>query len=440
MSENASGSPEPPVLCPTSVGRLAWVAGGVIGLAFGGLALWSAFAPLGSAAIAGGTVVVDTNRKTVQHLEGGMVRRIHVRDGDRVEAGDVLIEIDDARVRAAVATLQPLLSMSRAQKARLEAERRGSDEIVFPASLTNATDPSTVQIVSDQERVFRARRAALNSRLATLANRKQQAEAALYGLRRMHAAQGERIALTREELADVQGLVARGITPAKRVLELRRALAELESEQANVDVRIGEAEKVAERQTLEAQQAQTAFDEAVEAELQTVEREIHQLLERMRTFEDQAERLAVRAPVSGIVVNMGVHTEAGVIAPGGHILDIVPDEDRLVVEARVSPNDIQDIRPGQTAEIRFPTLGRRDLERLLGKVTIVSADRLTDAVSGHAYFLARVAVDEATFGHFGGIEMRPGMPVEVIIVKSERTVLSYLVAPLANVLTRALRE
>jgi HlyD family type I secretion membrane fusion protein len=191
---------------------------------------------------------------------------------------------------------------------------------------------------------------------------------------------------------------------------------------------------------LETRQAETAFEEAVESELQTVEKETYDLLERMRTISDQLDRLAVRAPVSGIIVNRAVHTVGGVVAPGGHILDIVPENDRLVIDAQVHPSDIEDVRANQRAEIRFPSLSQLDLPRLFGQVVTVSADRLVDAASGAAYYKARVSVDDATLANLDGVELKPGMPAEVIIIKAERTLLEYLMSPLKHAMARALRE
>jgi epimerase transport system membrane fusion protein len=438
-----SARPDPrggTTLPPTGIGAPVLAGALVILCTFGGLLLWSGLAPLSSAIIARGTVVVDSSRKTVQHLEGGIVRVILVRDGDHVVQGQVLLRLDDTRLQAAMSTLRPLLEMSRAQRARLLAEREGADDVTFPEDLARSGERMTAEILRDQRRVFQVRRAALRSRLASLANRRAQASETVAGLISQVVSQAERIDLTQQELADVARLAAKGYAPAKRTLELRRAVAALEGERAELDSRTAENRHAVEHYELEAVQVQNSFMEAVESELQSLDKGIYDLTERMRTLTDQLEHLAVRAPVEGVIVGMEVHTLGGVIAPGAKILDIVPANDRLVVEARISPNDVTALRQGLPAEIRFPSLNRRDLPKLTGSVAVVSADLIVDPLTRTSYFAARIDVDASSLTEQHGITLKPGMPVDVLVVKGERTLLDYLVEPMKQILIRALRE
>ena len=426
---------------PTSCARVlacGWI---TIGILFGGFGTWASIAPLTSAAIAPGTVVVDSNRKSVQHLEGGVIREILVRDGDVVESGQVLLRLDGASVRAALASLQPMLTTNEAQKARLRAERDGLDEISFSADLVAEaeTNPATAQILAGQRRVFETRRNALQGEKALNANRLAQSRQRLSGLERQLAVKEREIALMARELADQRTLMTKGYTTQRRVAAAERTVQQLESEYADLQSKVAETRVLVERYVLEDSQINKNFVEQVENELYKAEQESYQLLERTRAIQDQHTRLDVRAPVSGVVVNMVAHTVGGVIAPGSPILDIVPRNDRLMIEAQVRPADVDGVRADLAADVRFPAFDGTEIPRLTGTVTTVSADRLIGA-SGAAYFLVRVQVDESELARLGGRALVPGMPAEVLINKSERTLLSYLLAPLIHAVWTAFRE
>jgi HlyD family type I secretion membrane fusion protein len=430
---------EPPY--PTSCGRtlvFGWI---VIGILFGGFGTWASVAPLTSAAIAPGTVVVDTNRKSVQHLEGGVIREILVRDGDLVEAGQILLRLDGASVRAALASLQPMLAINEAQKARLRAERDGVEQIAFVEDLVGEAigDVGTAQILAGQQRVFETRRTALQGERALNANRLTQSRQRLAGLERQLEVKEREMALMGRELADQRTLLAKGYTTQRRVAAAERTVQQLDSEYADLQSKVEETKVLVERYELEDAQISKNFVEQVENELYRTEQESYQLLERMRAIQDQYARLDVRAPVSGVVVNMVAHTVGGVIAPGSPILDIVPGDDKLMIEAQVRPSDIDGVKTGLSADVRFPAFDGTEIPRVTGTVTTVSADRLIGS-SGTAYFLVRVQVDEAELARLGGRTLIPGMPAEVLINKSERTLLNYLLAPLIHGIWTAFRE
>lgn len=430
---------EPPY--PTSCKRtiaFGWI---VIGILFGGFGTWAGVAPLSSAAIAPGTVVVDSNRKSVQHLEGGVIREILVRDGDLVEAGQILLRLDGANVRAAIASLQPMLATNQAYKARLLAEREELDEIAFPEDLAAEAEanPATAQILAGQRRIFETRRNALAGEKALNANRLAQSRQRLDGLERQFEVKRRELALMRKELSDQQILLRSGYTTKRRVASAERTVQQLESEYADLQSKVEESKVLVERYELEDKQIDKNFVEQVENELYQVDHESYQLLERMRAIQDQHGRLDLRAPVSGVVVNMVAHTVGGVVAPGNPILDIVPKNDELMIEAQVRPADIDGVRSGLSADVRFPAFNSTDIPRLTGTVTRVSADRLTSS-SGSPHYLVRLRVSEEELANLGGLSLIPGMPAEVLIKKNDRTLLHYLLSPVTHGIWTAFRE
>jgi HlyD family type I secretion membrane fusion protein len=430
---------EPPY--PTSCARAIAVGWIVVGVLFGGFGTWAGIAPLTSAAIAPGTVVVDSSRKSVQHLEGGVIREILVRDGDVVEAGQTLLRLDGASVRAALASLQPMLMTNEAQKARLRAERDEHDKIAVPEELLAdaSNNVATAQIQAGQQRIFETRRNALQGERALNANRLAQSRERLTGLVRQLQIKEHEMALVAKELADQRMLLAKGYTTQRRVAAAKRSMQELESEYADLESKREETKVLVERYELEDSQITKNFVEQVENELYEAEQESYQVLERMRAIQDQHARLDIRAPVSGVIVSMVAHTVGGVVTPGSPILDIVPAEDELIIEAQVRPSDIDGVKAGLSADIRFPAFDGTEIPQLNGAVATVSADRLVGS-GGTAYFLVRVEVDEAELARLGGRRLIPGMPAEILINKSERTLLSYLLAPLVHGIWTAFRE
>ncbi len=432
---------EPPPY-PTEVRPVLLCGWVVIAVVFGGFGSWAAFAPLSSAAIAPGVVVVDSNRKSVQHLEGGVVREILVRDGDVVEQGEVLLRLDGASVRAAMAALRPMLQTNRAYHARLLAERDGLSEIEFPAELIGdgAPEPLTEQILSGQRRIFVTRRTALTGEMELNANRLAQSRHRLDGLQQRQIVKEKELALVRSELTAQRTLLAKGYTTRKMVNVAERALRELETETADLASKIDEANRLIERYQLEGEQIGKNFVEQVENELYQVEQEAYELTQRMRAVQDQHNRLGVRAPVSGVVVNLAAHTVGGVIAAGSRILDIVPKNDRLLVEAQVQPTDIDGVHPGLQADIRFPAFDRLNMPHIIGRVTVVSADRIFNDRTGSSHFLVRAQVDEDQIANVSEFSLMPGMPAQVIINKGEGTLLGYLTAPLTRLFWTSFRE
>jgi HlyD family type I secretion membrane fusion protein len=431
---------EPPY--PTSCKRTIAFGWTIIALVFGGFGTWASLAPLSSAAIAPGTVVVDSSRKSLQHLEGGVIRDILVRDGDVVEAGQALLRLDGANVRAAMASLHPMLATNRSYQARLQAERNGLDEISFSDELVSEAkeDIATAQILAGQQRIFETRRNALLGEKALNANRIAQSRQRLEGLERQRSVKERGLAILRDELASQRALLSKGYATRKSVASAERSVQQLESESTELQSKVEEAKMLVQQYELEETQIDKNFVEQVENELYDVAKEYYLLIERMRAIQDQYARLDIRAPVSGVVVNMKVHTIGGVIAPGSPILDIVPRNDRLMIEAQVRPSDIDGVRAGLPADVRFPAFDGTDTPRLSGRVTMVSADRLMNPANSTPYFLARVEVDDEDLTQLEGLSLVPGMPAEVLINKSERTLLNYLLSPIMHGIWTAFRQ
>jgi HlyD family type I secretion membrane fusion protein len=433
--------PEPPPY-PTNLRPVVACGWLVIGLVFCGFGTWAAVAPLSSAAIAPGTVVVDSNRKSVQHLEGGVIREILVRDGDVVEHDQVLLRLDGASVRAAMAALRPMMLTNQAYRARLLAERDGLATIDFAADLQDDDLPDDLgeQILAGQERIFVTRRLAMTGEIDLNTNRLAQSRHRLDGLENRRVAKAKELLLLQDELEGLRSLFDKGYTTKTNLISVERSLHQLETEMADLDSKVDEAMRLIERYELEGQQITKNFVEQVENELYEVEQEAYELTQRMRAVQDQHARLDVRAPVSGVVVNMAAHTVGGVVAPGSRILDIVPRNDRLLIEAQVQPSDIDGVTPGLQADIRFPAFERFNMPHITGHVTMVSADRIVNDRTGSSHFVVRTLVDDEQTAKIGEFQLVPGMPAQVIINKGEGTLLGYLMAPLTRVFWTAFRE
>ncbi|MBI4182480.1 MAG: HlyD family type I secretion periplasmic adaptor subunit [Proteobacteria bacterium] len=430
------GEAGPMGLGPTVAAGLA-----VIAAFFGGFGLWAALLPLDSAAVAPGVVMVFSNRKTVQHLEGGIVRKILVRDGDRVAADQVLIRLDDAQARAKLDLLDGRYVSMRALEARLRAERDGAGEIDFPVELAARSDDSKVmEIILGQDNAFNSRRQLMEDQIAVLRQRMAQNREEIAGLEGEIKAEDTQLRLIAEEVEAVKELVEKGLERKPRLLALQRQAAEIEGKRSqNVAMiarsrqNIGEAElRINELRT-------TRVNEAADA-LQDAQRQIFDIVEQMRAAEDILQRLDVRAPIGGTIVGLQVHTPGGVVAPGAPLMEIVPEGDRLVIEAQIDPKDIDVVHPGLAAEVRITAFAYRRVEPVKGEVTWVSADRMVEQQTGRAYYKIRVEPTEDPSKALGGARLYPGMAAEVMIVTGAHTAFEYLLRPLVASLNRALRE
>ena len=426
---------------PTGVRLTVMTGFAIIAVFFGGLGVWAVVAPLESAAIAAGTVIVDTNRKTIQHLEGGIVSEILVRDGDKITPGQVLIRLDETRPRSTLDLLQGRRLAASALEARLAAERDGRAEIIFPRNLLDRlSDPNLVKISDGQVNIFKARRKALSGQVAIHGQRIAQIAEEIKGLKGQIKAENDQLELINDEIRDVSHLVEKGYARKTRLRALQRRLSEIKGSRAHNRAQIARAKQSIGESNIRIADLRTGMLNDVVVQLREVQSELFDLAERIRAAEDVLRRTEIRAPQAGTVVGLQVHTVGGVIGPGTPLLDIVPSGDRLVIEAHVDPMDIDVVHPGLTAQVRITAFNARNIEPLKGRVMSVSADRLIDEHSGQPYYLIRVEITRDPAKVMDRATLYPGMSAEVMIVTGTRTALEYIVKPITTGLNRAFRE
>ena len=413
----------------------------VVAVFVGGFGTWAAVAPLESAAIAPGIIGVSTERRTVQHLEGGIVDEILVADGDEVAAGQTLIVLDGTAARAALDLLEGQYRSAVALNARLEAERDDRRAIAWPDWLAGAAvdDGAAAEVMATQERIFRARAVSLANQRAIHRRRIEQLREEAAGLTGELAAQDRRLALLAEELEGVRELVERGLEPRPRLLEMERAETEIVGARVRNQARIAGIEQTIDETRLVIDELGNVRLAEVVAELREVETRLSDLRERLAAARDVVARTRVTAPVAGTVMALQVFTEGGVIAAGQRLMEVVPANDLLVIEARVAPNDIETIALGLPAQVRLTAYSQLGAPRLTGRVVRISADRLADPRTGASWYEARVALDPDQPG-LASLALVPGMPAEVMIVTGARTPVDYLLKPVVDSLGRALRE
>jgi HlyD family type I secretion membrane fusion protein len=437
MKPSTSTPPQAPVSTRRSV--LAGLA--VVCFTFGGFFGWAAYAELSSAVIASGTVMVDSNRKAIQHMEGGIVKEILVRNGDAVATGALLLRLDETRARASLAIVQSKLDQALASEARLLAEREVAESIVVPAAFAGReADPQLQEILHGQESQFQARRETLQGETGIYEQRIAQIDEQITGFRAQQQSKSRQIELINEELAGLKTLLAKGFAEKPKVLALEREAARLGGERGELIAEIASAKTSISEAKLQILQLRKDFREQVEQELREVRAEILDLRERVAAASFVLDHLEVRAPEDGVVVGLQVHAHGQVVRPGQTILEMVPIDDQLVVEAKVRPVDIDNLAIGLEADVLFTAFPQRTTPRLLGSVVYVSADRFEDERSGEAYYLARISVSEAEAARLGERKLHPGMPADVMIKTGERTALDYLVQPLRESIMRAWRE
>ena len=383
-------------------------------LGFGG---WAALAPLDAAVVAPGVVVVSGNRQTVQHREGGTVSRLLVKEGDRVERGQVLIELGSPEVVAQERALLSQVVDLQMQRARLTAERAGSRRLARPPEWESFSPEDRAVADAAYERHQREAAAGGSSW--------SPFDARIAGYRGEIAAINRQETLLQEELAGMRELAAEQLVPLTRVRALERALAELQGRRSELTALIASTQQ--ERHQ----------------DLRTVDARLAELTPQLAGARERLEQTRLRAPTDGVVVGLSVHTVGGVITAGERVMDIVPEGQELIIEAQVRPQDADDLAPGQTTEVRITAFGGRSLPIVYGEVRQVSADRFTDERSGEGFFLTQIAVpqsDLARLTEAAGRRLRAGLPAQVIVPTRKRTALQYLLEPLNQTLWRSLRE
>lgn len=415
----------------------------VILLFFGGFGAWAALVPLAGAAVAPAVVAPEGSRRTVQHLEGGIVREIRVRDGSTVEAGEVLVVLDDAQTRETYAAARARLAATLAREHRLAAEQEGLPAVRFPEELLAlaAEDPLVERLVRAEGESLAVRRRSLADRVAVLESKIAQAETELAAHAGNLESAERQLALIDEEIATVQDLVRKGLDRKPRLLALQRARADLEGERTQSLSGAARTRELIAATRAELAALGSGHAEEVATGLAEARAEANELRAQVRAARERLERTVIRAPVAGTVVELQLRTIGGVLKPGERVLDIVPRDEPLVLEAQVAPSDIDVVHPGLAADVHLVAYRSRHLPRIRGEVRKVSADRLTDPKTGQPYYTAQIVVDKAALAAVAPeVQLTPGMPAEALILTGERTLVDYLVEPIELTFRRALRE
>lgn len=414
----------------------------IAGILVAGLAGWARTTELAGAVIATGVVVVESNVKKVQHPTGGIVGELNVRDDEHVNEGDVVVRLDETQTRANLAVFTKSLDELYARRARLEAEKNGEDTVNFPDELLarEATDLVVALLLEGERKLFSLRLQARNGQKAQLRERTSQLREEVSGLAEQIEAKSQEIALIQEELKGVLVLWNKQLIQITRVNALKRDAARLEGERGQLTAsKASTSGKITETE-LQIIQIDEEMRSKVAEELSDVRAKISELSERKITAEDQLKHIDIRAPQAGRVHQLSVHTVGGVIGPGETIMLIVPDNDTLSIEAKVSPDDIDQLRPEQTASLRFSAFSQGTTPELNGTVSWMSADLTEDERTGTSYYRVRIAVPDEEMARLKGLKIIPGMPVETFIQTGSRTVVSYLLKPLTDQVMRTFRE
>ncbi|WP_051304657.1 HlyD family type I secretion periplasmic adaptor subunit [Chitinilyticum litopenaei] len=429
---------------PTDANKV--VRAGVLALVlgFGGFLVWATFAQLDEGVPAPGVVSVDSKRKAIQHLQGGIVKQIMVRDGDLVKADQPLLQLDQTQTAAMLSTVRTNYWQMQAMSDRLQAEQLRAPKVTFNQRLIDSakTDPKVQQVMDAQQQLFESRRSAYTNQRQILAQSAAAAEEQVRGLRALEVSRARQIALLEKDIAGLRSLVDEGFAPRSRLFELERMLAQLNGERSTTLSDIERASRMIAEARLRSSQVEQDFMKEVDTQLTQVQGELNRWSNELRSREEEMDRTVLRSPAVGRVVGLNVHTVGGVIKPGEVLMEIVPEDDKLVVEAQLPTHLIDKVHAGLEAEVRFASLGTRGQVPVLnGELASVSADRIVDS-RGYAYYLANIHVKKESLAELSkmNLKIQPGMPADIVIKTGERSLLDYLMRPLMNHLAPAMKE
>ena len=405
------------------------------------LLAWTFFVPLSSAAIAPGVISVDGYSKTIQHLEGGIIRELLVRDGDKVIAGQTIIKLDDTQAKAEYDSLTSQLILATTRYARLTAESKKADKIIFPQWILSARDqPAIENAIFEQTQSFASRHNDQQQKLTIIESRIDRLHNQFSQLKRSLASQKKLLAIVRDELKHNHQFLKKGLVTRRDLFKLQNdeakteiEIREKQSQLAGIKQKIGQLQQ----QKIEIVAASST---KIALQLQADQEQIVKLTHLQSKSRDTLSRTVIKAPVSGTIVNMKAHTLGGIIAPSEVILEVVPTGQKLLINAYVEPKDRDIIRPGQLAEVRFTAFSQRALRPIKGKVNVISADRLIDQKTQKPYYLATIELTENPIKVLNNTPIHPGMQATVMIVTGERTAIEYLTKPLFRSFTRAFKE
>lgn len=419
------------------------VLGGVLlaGLLIGGVGGWAVQTEFAGAVVGPGRLVVSSNLKKVQHPTGGVIGELRVRDGDRVRAGQILARLDQTVTRANLAIVEKDLTEQFARQARLQAERSDRTSIAFPDMLrSRVADPVVQEAVLGEGLSFKERRLAREGQKAQLRERIAQFKAQSAGLEQQLIAKDKELQYVDEELVGMRQLWRTHLVELGKLIPLERDEQRLAGDKGGLVAEIAQLKGKSVETQLQIDQVDEDMHSEVGKELSDVRAKIAELLERKVAAEDQLARVDIHAPLDGIVHQLSVHTVGGVVSAGEPLMMIVPAADTLEVETRINPQDIDQVRSGQKAFLRFPSFNQRTTPEIDGSVEYISADLTTDEKNGQSFYTARIAIPADAAEKLGGARLVPGMPVEAFVQTSQRTVLSYLTKPLMDQINLAFRE
>ncbi|TGP22992.1 MULTISPECIES: HlyD family type I secretion periplasmic adaptor subunit [unclassified Mesorhizobium] len=413
----------------------------IVALLVGGMGVWAGTVDISGAVISRGAVVVDSSEKKVQHPTGGVVGKIFVRDGDRVRAGDILVQLSDTVPRASLAYVTKNLDELYARKSRLEAERDGSDRMTLaPVLAAGMNDPEIAATVASEQRLFELRRTEVSGNKARLRERIEQLGKQIEGYSAQESAKTKEIELINDELADIRSLVEMRLTLKSKLTEYEREATRIAGERAQLLSSMAQAKGAIAEIEIQILQLDKEFASETGSELREVEAKIAEFEEKKVTAEDQLSHIDIRAPASGTVHQSSIHTVGGVIGAGEPIMLIVPDTDALAVEVKAAPQDIDQLLIGQRALLRFTAFNVRTTPETEGVVSMIAADVTRDQHTNEIYYAVRITPDPKDFKRLGPVSLIPGMPVEAFIRTGDRKVLSYLMKPLTDQMMRAFRD
>ncbi|MFM2350704.1 MAG: hypothetical protein RIR04_1670 [Pseudomonadota bacterium] len=442
LSKRALALPPAPNAATWSARQPIWTGIATVALLIAFFGGWGMMTTISGAIVAPGLVQVEQNRQVVQHPDGGVVAEIAVQEAQTVTSGDLLIRLDGAQIKAELAIVEGQLFDAMARKARLQAERDDLTDLIFPAELTDlaVTRPDVAEQIEGQKRLFVARLETQNAQIDQLGQRLDQIASQSEGIAAQMAAINDQIALLTPEIADQQTLLDKGLTQSARIMDLKREVARLDGNRGEMQSNLAQAEGKATETKLQILQIKSARREEANAQLRDMGDKTLELAERRRALTEQVNRLEIRAPVSGIVLGLAVTTPQSVIRPADPILYIIPQDRPLIIIAQIPPIHVDEVRVGQVVRVSFAAFSARTTPELIGTLTTISADAMTDQASRQSFYRAEITLDAGEMAKLQGNKLVPGMPVQAFISTGDRTPMAYLLKPFTDYFHMAMRE
>jgi len=428
------------LVLPSDTSQPARVGLWVLGIGFGGFLLWAGLAPLDEGVPTQGLVTIDTKRKAVQHIAGGLVREVFVKEGQFVKKDAPLIRLDDAAVSSNFEAIRQHYYTLRAMEGRLAAEQAGQAKITFHPDLLGQNDLQLKQTLNNQQQLFQSRRMAIQADMQAIEESIQGQMASIQGYEGLLKARNSQQELIQEELKGIRDLVKEGYAPRNKQLELERMAAEAMGSIADLQGNMQRAHRAIAEMKLRAIQRTQEYRKEVDSMLADVRREVQADEEKYKAAQEELGRTIIRAPAEGQVVGIMEQTVGGVVGAGQRLMDIVPQDERLVLETRVPPHMIDRIQPGLITDVRFSAFAHSPSLVVQGRVDSISTDLITDPRTNMPYYLGRVSITPEGMKELGNRQMQAGMPAEVVIKTGERTVLTYLLHPFLKRMAASLKE